>query len=215
MVKDDIYDVEIFVNAEDEDGNDHDIRWELTLEVKKDKHELLIDEADLTPSLIRCNRNPALDIEVINIGREDEDDVTIEITNTELGLNIEETDIELEEGDDEDSVFEKTYRLKIDDKTKAGTYPITIKTYYDSRTGDEETVDLIVEDCVEVVTPLEVPEVEVITEMPTITKPITPVTKILFRETPEYLTLLAILFVVLAGGVIFLIGAAIIMLRKR
>jgi hypothetical protein len=215
LVEDGEYNIIIEVDAEDEDGNDQDIRWELTLEVKKDKHDLIIDNADLNPSLVRCNRNPTLDIEVINIGRDDEDDVSIKISNDDLGIDIEEEDIELEEGDSDDSVFEKTYRLKISDDVKSGTYPITVKTYYDGKKSDEKTVDLTIGKCIDTVIPLEREQVDVITTTDKVIKPAEPtVTKISFKETSEYITLLAIAFIILLGGIVFLVGATVILMKK-
>jgi hypothetical protein len=218
LVEEGDYDVVIEVTGEDDNGVDHDVRWELKLTVEKDKHDLIIDDADLTPSLIRCNRNPALSIDVVNIGTEDEDDVSIEITSDELGIDVMQRDIELEEGDSDDSIFEKTYRFKIDNSVDAGTYPITINVEYDGKSGDEKTLDLIIEDCVEIITPLESDELDIVDLITTTasTQPVKPAsTTISFTETSEYLTLLVILFVLLAGGVIFLIGATIILINKR
>jgi hypothetical protein len=209
------YDVLIDIDGEDEDGNEHDVRWELTLEVKKNKHDLLIDDVDLIPSTVKCNRNPALDVEVINIGREDEDDVTVKITNTKLGIDLKRELGELEEGDDEDTTDRATFRFVVDDDAKEGTYPIEIKAAYDGKTGDEATVDLIVEECIDITTPLEGDLVDVVIEEPEIKEPVTPVTEISFRESSEYMTLLIILFVILAGGVIFLIGGTIILMKKK
>jgi len=212
------YDVIIEVDADDENNNDQDIRWELTLEVNKDNHELLLDDVSISPSLVRCNRNPTIDIELINIGSKDEDDISIEIRNDELGLDIGEDNIELEEGDTDDSVYENIYRLKIDDDVKPGIYPISIKAYYDGKKGDEETVDLTVEDCVDITTPVKIEQpVEVITTgKPIVTKPVQPpVTEITFKDTSEYITILAILFVVLLGAVIFLFMALTVMLSRR
>ena len=123
----------------------------------------------------------------------------------------------MDEGDTDNSVFENTYNLRISDDVKSGTYPINVKVYYDSKVADIETVNLAVEKCVEIVTPVEEePLVEVVTT-PSAGKEAVqpPVTKISFRDTSEYVTLLIILFVLLAGGVIFLIGAAIILTKKK
>ena len=214
LVEDGEYNVIIEVNAEDEYGHDQDIRWELTLNVKKDKHDLIIDNAELSPLTVGCSRNPSLDIEVINIGQEDEDDVTIKIESYELDLNIEE-DIELEEGDTDDSVFEKTYRLQIDDDVMPGVYPITVTAYYDGKKSDEETVDLTVEKCIDTIMPLEKELVQVITTTDKAVKPAEPsVTKISFKDSSEYITLLAIVFILLLGGAVFLVGAVVILMKK-
>ena len=90
-----------------------------------------------------------------------------------------------------------------------------IKASYDGKVSDEATVDLIVEECVDITTLLEGEPVELVIEEPEIKEPVTPVTEISFRESSEYLTLLIILFVIFAGGVIFLIGGAVILMKKK
>ncbi|MBW2975641.1 lamin tail domain-containing protein [Candidatus Woesearchaeota archaeon] len=210
------YDVIIEVDGEDENGKNQEVRWELTLEVKKDKHELLIDDADLSPSLLICDRDTSLEVKVINIGKEDEEDITVEIRNDELGLDLEEEDIELDAGNDDDSVYEKRYRLKIDDDAKAGVYSIAVTASYDGKVSDEKAVELTIEKCIDMTTPVEAGLIDVVTTTSPDTKyTAPPVTQISFRETSGYITLLAILFVILMGGVIFLIGATFIMIRKR
>ncbi len=211
------YDVIIEVDAEDEDGNDQDIRWELILEVNKDSHELLLDRVDLTPSLVRCNRNPSVDVRVVNIGSKDEDDVSIEIRSDLLDIEMNDQGIELEEGDTDDSEYDSIYRLRISEDTKTGVYPISVKAYYDGRLGDQKTVDLTVEDCADLVVPVKQEPVEVITTSePTKIRPVqTPVTEITFRNTSEYITLLVVLFIILLGAVIFLFMAMAMMLGGK
>ena len=216
LVDEEDYDVIIEVDARDESGNNQDIRWELILEVNKDSHELLLDRADLSPSLVRCSRNPSVDVKVVNIGSKDEDDVKIEITSYELGIDMGEDNIELDSGNDDDSIFDNNYRLSIGDDVKAGVYPIYVTAYYDSKIGDKTTLDLTVEDCVDITTPVKTEPVEVVTTPSTITTPVQPpVTTISFRDTSEYTALLVVLFVILLGAVIFLFMAMVIMLTRR
>ncbi len=51
-------------------------------------------------------------------------------------------------------------------------------------------------------------------DSPTTTKVTTPTTTISFRDSSEYLTILVIAVILLAGAIVFLIGAAIIMSKK-
>jgi len=121
----------------------------------------------------------------------------------------------------DDSVFEKTYRISVDDDVDSGIYPITITAYYDNKESDEETIDLTIDDCVmsRTVTPVQTQPVDVVTteatSVPLVTKQEKEPIMINFRETSEYLTLLAILFVILLGGVIYAIGAMIILAKRR
>ncbi len=216
LVDEDTYNVVIDVEGKDENGKIHEETWELKLNVEKEKHSIIIDKADISPRVINCNRNTKLDIRVANIGSKDEDDVSIEIESKELGIGISEKEIELEEGSDEDSIFESIYNLKIDKDVKTGTYPIGIKVYYNDKLADEKTIYLEVQECLTEKIHVEAEPVEIIklTEPIKKPRPIQP-TKISFRDTQEYLTLIAILFIILSGLVIFAIGTIVIIVKKK
>jgi len=125
----------------------HEIEFKLDLEVEKESHELRLTKTNLNPSEISCNRNTRLDVEILNLGEDEEDEVRLEITNFELEINIVEQGIELEEGID-DSSFRKTFSISLDENLDPGNYPIIINAYYDeNELSDSKTVDMIVGDC--------------------------------------------------------------------
>src|SRR3989344_3579929 len=53
---------------------------DITIDVDKDRHALVITKAALTPETITCQKTASLSVEVTNLGSEDEDDVKIELT---------------------------------------------------------------------------------------------------------------------------------------
>ena len=142
------YDLIINVEGEDTNGTTHEIEMTLSLEVQKERHEIIITRAVLSPEQVRCARNSQLGVTILNTGQEDEDDNTLTISNSELGISFSDTfDVAEGEFDDEMS-FSKTYSFSVGKDEDAGTYPIAIRANYDS--GDEtvsETVNLVVEDC--------------------------------------------------------------------
>ena len=147
-VEEDSYDVTIDVEGEDENGTDQSFSWSLTLEVEKEKHDVKIYRKTLSSEILKCERSTQLSVGVINIGQEDEDEVTLEVTNANLGISKKETFDLSEDIDDDDNSFTKTYYFDIDKDKKAGTYPITIKATFDD--GDEvnqETVNIVLQDC--------------------------------------------------------------------
>lgn len=142
------YTVRIFIAGEDEEDVDHEIYWEIELEVEKESHFVYIKDADLFPQTVECDRTASLDVELLNLGAHDEDEAILEIKNLALGIDIKEKDIEVEEDPDGDNTFEKVYDLEIDDNAGAGVYPIVIKTYYkENKLSDTEVVELTVEEC--------------------------------------------------------------------
>jgi len=151
-VEDGDYDVTITVEAEDENGAKHDIEWELTLQVEKDKHNIEITKASVSPSKVSCSRNIKVDVELKNQGTSDEDEIVVLIESADLKIDNEDTSMEeIEEGTGEDTELDKTYTFKLEDGVKKGTYSISVKAYYGTDTlSDSKTVDLTVENCDEV-----------------------------------------------------------------
>ena len=142
------YDVIITAEGKDENGRTQEARWELQLEVRREKHFVKISQAALSPSAITCDKSTSMELEIINLGREQEDDVIVEIESDELGIDIKEDGIELDEDPDrEDNSYSRTVNINLED-AKKGAYTLTVKTYYDSdKLSDTKTVELTVGDC--------------------------------------------------------------------
>ena len=217
-VDEDTYDVNIHVEAEDENGTEHEIDWILYLEVEKEKHDIRIIKANLNPGVVKCEKTTTLNTELINLGTDEEDEVALEITSPELEFNFRKEDIELEEGTD-DNRYSRTLNIAIPDKLAVGTYPIEINAYYDTiKLSDTETVNLEVQECKKIIKEEEKVKAEpvvVIDETKPKVEPKEEVTKITFRESPAYIALLATALVVLTGVVVFALGAAIMLLRRK
>ena len=150
-VDEDDYNVLIEVEGEDENGATHRVEWELTLELNKEKHDIQVKRATVSPSTVKCSRDISLNIELKNQGENDEDEVVLRIESAALDIGLEDTSIpEIEEGTDSDTEYDKTYTFTIDDDARAATYQILVKSYYDTDTlSDTETIPLVVENCVE------------------------------------------------------------------
>ncbi|MBW2975638.1 hypothetical protein KY366_08010 [Candidatus Woesearchaeota archaeon] len=143
------YDIDLIVEAEDENGAKHAIEWDLTLKVEKEKHEIQITKATVSPSKIGCSRDINIEVDLKNQGRNDEDEVVVLIESSALDIDNEDITIpEIEEGTGDDTEFEKKYPFTIDEKVKAGNYQIKVNVYYDTDTlSDSKTLDLTVEKC--------------------------------------------------------------------
>jgi len=210
-----IYDVIIIVEGDDENSTTHEILWNLELEVEKETHEVRIIRADVTPSTLACQRQVSINTEIINTGTDDEDEVVLEITSPEIGINSVTSGIELDEGT-EDNRFKKEILESISADILPGTYPITISAHYDSTLSEEKTINLNVDECeltktVKKDVKEKKPAVEVIRPPVVIEAKPAPET---FSSTDEYKTLLAVLVVLFLGTAVFVIGAGYIVLKK-
>jgi hypothetical protein len=147
-VEDDNYDVLIVVEGDDENGTAHEVQYELELEVQKEDDEVRFLRNTLTPSEIKCGRNVQLSTAVINTGSDEQDDVTLEITNAELGISLRETFDLSNDAFDDDSKFRKTFTILIPEDVEAGIYAILSKvTFKDGSETKTETAELLVEQC--------------------------------------------------------------------
>ena len=142
------YDVLIGVEGEDENGITHEVQYELELEIEKEDNEVLFTRNSLTPSEIKCSRNVQLSIAVINTGASDEDDVTLEVTNAELGVSFRETFDLSDDPFDDDSKFRKTFTIAIPQEVEVGIYTIQSQvTFDDGNDRETATSELIVSQC--------------------------------------------------------------------
>lgn len=149
-VDEDTFDVLIHAEGEDKNGTNHESEMRLQLEINKKSHLLKIIKNTLSPAEVSCNRkNVQLGMTVINIGNEDEEDVTVEVANSDLGIDVKDKIDELRaEPNEPESRFSKTYSFKVPDNVEAGSYPIATRVSYDNdRKKAEETSTLTVSDC--------------------------------------------------------------------
>lgn len=175
-VEEDTFDVTIHAEGEDENGTNHDADMTLRLDVEKENHLLKITRKTLSPAEVSCNRrNIQAGISVINIGNEDEEDVSVQVLNSDLGVDSKESIGELTaEPNEDESKFSNTYSFNVPNDAESGSYPITFRVLYDDdRKKAEESATLTVNDCATAkkVAPAEEEEseedVEVITPSPT------------------------------------------------
>ena len=215
------YDLDIHIEGEDDLGIEHEIDWTIFLEVDKRTHDVNINELSLVPSTIKCSGSATLDIELINLGKRDEDEVKLEIYNDDLGIDIVERKIDLAEATEGDDIYEKSVPIKVDKDVGPGTYPITIKAYYnDDLLDDLKIANLVVQACpteeseeqpeeknetivvkqpsVDVSTPTQV-STGITTQIPT-------TTETSFTESPMYLGLIALGNIVVVGLLLFLVS---------
>ena len=116
-------------------------------------------------------------------------------------------------GDKDDAEDSFSFKFMIEDSAKEGTYTGTITAEYDGKFADEESIQLTVRDCDDVVIDDEEDEEEedeptVIIQPPEDEEEKEP-KKVPFTQTSTYIQLLVIVTIILVGLLILLIGALI------
>ncbi|MCK4589455.1 MAG: hypothetical protein KAT77_03365 [Nanoarchaeota archaeon] len=137
----DDYKLEIEIEAEDDDGIIHSQELEFTLITTKEKHKLKLD-ASLSTEVLQCVRQGTIRTEIKNLGSNDEDDVRLEIKESNLGIDFTKDNIEI----DEDDEFRTSFALNLND-ADAGNYKFTVTVYRDNKISEEQTLDLEIKEC--------------------------------------------------------------------
>lgn len=138
-----------------EDGNedDHCEEDDIDVDIKREKHSVVIDKFTLTPSTASCGEDIEVKVEIENIGTSDEDGIYVEIENSELGISETSAEYDLEDYDSADNDAIIRFSIQIPENIEVKDYTITATVYFDD--GDEskeETKILKVGSCEEKVT---------------------------------------------------------------
>ena len=140
--------MDIITYGRDEHGALHGDKMVVDLKVEKEKHDIRVDTIQLDPAVscskIHTSQTIIAQVNIENIGKDDEDEVKVRLEVPELGIIKVITDIELREGRDST----ETLTFIIPANTEAGLYGVEVKVYYDhDDLLDTKTVVLTVPEC--------------------------------------------------------------------
>lgn len=138
------YTIEVEVEGEDNDGNDYSDVETLTVEVDREKDDLIITKAELEDSQVFCSANSqtTLKVKIKNIGENEQEGAKVTVKNAELDLNLQKANIDLDDYAGSDNDYEATFALNLEG-TKQGTYTLDVAVYSeDDDLMDSEEVEL-------------------------------------------------------------------------
>ncbi|MCK4670202.1 MAG: tandem-95 repeat protein [Nanoarchaeota archaeon] len=142
------YEILIEVDGIDEHGFRHRVTTRAFLEIEKDKHNIKLTELNLRPSRVSCTRVTNLELEMTNLGEDDEDNAKVTVVNEELGIDESYTFDLDSDPYDEDFDIRKNFILNIPEDAEPKVYDIIVSTYYDRvRLSESRSVQLSVQDC--------------------------------------------------------------------
>ncbi len=161
--------------------------WNVNFRVYKDSDpNIKISESTLFPTEVSCDRSFSLDVQGVNIGDNDDSAVLkieapalkiYDLKEFEIGDDPSETVDDCNAIDEPDQActrFEHSFSYKAADTLAAGSYPITLTTYYEtSRQSDKRIINLLVSKCAVETTPVVTPPVTT----PVVTTPVVTVPK--------------------------------------
>lgn len=159
-VPDGSYDLKVRTSGKDENGAVHGDGATIELKVKRARHDLALREVSASSLICGGSRDVAVNLEVANIGKADEDESVVKLQNTKLGVDASSGTFSV----DESETKNLNLRATIPENAEAGTYQLKLSSYYDTTAlSDEMVVDLVVPKCEPVV---EVKQPEVVVEEP-------------------------------------------------
>ncbi|MCK4521591.1 MAG: putative S-layer protein [Nanoarchaeota archaeon] len=207
----------IYVEAcgEDDDGIEQcDVDDSQTIKIEREKHDVEIYSATISPSIIQCSNSFDITMGIKNIGKKDED-VRLTVTSDELGISKSE-EFELEAYDEDDYKKSLSYAFAAPSDLAKGTYSITIKAEYDDGV-ETRILELTKGTCKKTAITSEEKEEDIVIKT-TSAQPVSTPTKVTggattvdkFTDSFEYTMLLIILSIIVLGLIVFAIGATII-----
>ncbi len=206
---DGIVDAVITVTGEDENGAEHEIIFEFTLNVDRPNHLIKIQDLVFLSSSVKAGRSAELEIDIENVGSNDEDEIYIKIESDALDYVKLIGPFDVEEGDD----LTRTVSLSIPSDAETGEYLIQVTTYTD--TDDESDIESILLTVTEGTTTTTTPTIPNTPTTTINTSPIAPlpndaaygepIKSGFFGSDTSVLVLLIILIVVMIGVIVVIL----------
>jgi len=139
------YDVIVEIEGEDENNTQYEITWTFVLSVEKENHELRLFNA-MDREEYECGQQGRLEVELLNLGEDEEDTVVFEATADDLGINVRDEEIEVSADLlDDDSSYFKTILFNVPEDLETGIYRIVTKAYYNrNKLSDQEIIEVSV-----------------------------------------------------------------------
>lgn len=130
------YDFDIYVYGQDIYNAWHGERIEADFKVERERHEISVQNINIVPNAVNCGESFTVKVEVANLGKKNEDEVTIRIQNEDLEIDTMKTNIELDKGD----TTTKTFDIMVPSDSPEGGIAFTVLAYYDfNEETDRET----------------------------------------------------------------------------
>jgi VCBS repeat-containing protein len=205
----DSYEIEIKVEGTATDDSEHETIETKNVKVDREKHKVVLKRVALSNSQLSCSGQTVVSATVENLGKSNEDEVEVRLFNTELGIDLKKSDIEVDKFSSSDNDAKVRFNLNIE--AESGSYPLTLELYRDGDFETSEELQLTVACKVKEATASAPVMVDVPAAGAQLTDALTqPVQTVAtsFRDTTTYTILLSVLVVLLL--VACLLGVAVV-----
>ncbi len=125
-------DYKLFIKAYESGNEDDNCNYNSQSQnLELDDDNVIIEKFVLTPNIVNCGDQVTATVDVLNIGTNDQDDVTVKILNTELKLDKSSSVFSLDQYGDSDDDMTETFIFTIPETSQEKDYSITSTVYSD------------------------------------------------------------------------------------
>ncbi len=132
---------ELTLDGTDQNGAKHGEMITFDVEVKRESHDIVIQEVRLNPTALTCDDSSLqISVDMANLGKRDEDEVAIDVQSMALGISERLTNLVL----DVDDTTVETFVVSVSpEELVEGKYAILVSTFYDqSKQTDSQVVQI-------------------------------------------------------------------------
>jgi len=123
----------LYVKAFEDGNEDENCNFEsLTLDFERERDDVVFDQVDVTPSVVRPGDNVNMRLDLKNEGTRDQDNVYVKVVNSELGINLISNEFDLQRAGDSDDDIVRTFTATIPTSAVAKDYLIEFTIYDES-----------------------------------------------------------------------------------
>ncbi len=131
----------IKVIGRDQNGARHGEGTNFAFEITRESHDIQITAATVNPTSVSCtDREVQLTVDLLNLGRSNENRVALEVTSKAISFQERVSNIELDEDDSTQEIFV----IPMDGtKIKPGPFAIQVQSFYDNtKSSSTETIQV-------------------------------------------------------------------------
>jgi len=121
----------IYVKAY-EDEDDHCTIDSEEIELNLEKDDVIISNIDVTPSSVEAGQSAVFIVEVWNIGKNDQDDMYVEVKNTDLGISAKSSTFTVDKFGDKDEDYKSRVTVQIPSNAQSKDYSFEVIVYFDN-----------------------------------------------------------------------------------
>ncbi len=104
----------MFVKAIEDGDEDNNCNFDsVDLDLKREKDDVIVNKANLNPSIAKPGDIVELVAEIENIGKNDQRDAYVQIRNSELGIDLQSNQFDLDKSGDSDDKLTRRFSINI------------------------------------------------------------------------------------------------------